>query len=82
VLKRDDKAQHIVISVASMTGARMAGIVGLAGGAQEWAIRFNGGVPEHLVPDGPSTPDGEINVRIYSAVTQPGLTGNQPARVA
>ena len=82
VLKRDDKAQHIVISVASMTGARMAGIVGLAGNAQEWAIRFNGGVPEHLVPDGPSTPDGEINVRIYSAVTQPGLTGNQPARVA
>ena len=78
VLKRDDKAQHIVISVASMTGARMAGIVGLAGSAQEWAIRFNGGVPEHLVPDGPSTPDGEINVRIYSAVTQP----NQPARVA
>jgi hypothetical protein len=55
-----------------MTGARMAGIVGLAGSAQEWAIRFNGGVPEHLVPDGPSTPDGEINVRIYSAVTQPG----------
>jgi large repetitive protein len=82
VLKRDDKAQHIVISVASQSGARMAGIVGLAGGAQEWAIRFNGGVPEHLVPDGPSTPNGEITARIFSAATQPGLTANPPARVA
>jgi len=75
VLKRDDKSEHIVISVASQTGARMAGIVGLAGSAQEWAIRFNGGVPEHLVPDGPSTPDGEITTRIFTAA-------NQPARIA
>jgi hypothetical protein len=70
-LKRDDKAAHIVVSVASHSGARMAGIVGLAGNAQEWAIRFNGGVPEHLVPDGPSTPDGEITARIFSNAAQP-----------
>lgn len=79
VLKRDDKAAHIVISVASHAGARMAGIVGLAGSAQEWAIRFNGGVPEHLVPDGPSTPDGEITARISSPANQPQPTPGQPS---
>ena len=80
VLKRDEKAAHIVISVASHAGARMAGIVGLAGSAQEWAIRFNGSVPEHLVPDGPSTPDGEITARISSPANQPQPTPGSPAQ--
>jgi hypothetical protein len=67
VVKRDDTAAHIVVSVASKNGVRMAGIVGLLGKAQEWGNRMNGGVPEHLVPDGASTPDGEVRVLIRAA---------------
>jgi hypothetical protein len=64
VVKRDDTATHIIVSVASKNGARMAGVVGLAGRAREWGNRMNGGVPEQFVPDGASTPDGEVLVRI------------------
>jgi hypothetical protein len=57
-------ANHIVIGVASRSGWRLAGVVGLPGRAQEWAVRMNGGVPEHLVPEGPLTPDGQVKVRL------------------
>lgn len=77
VLTRDDKSAHLIISVASHSGASMAGIVGLAGTAQQWAIRFNGSVPEQLVPDGPSTPHGEITAKIFTAITQPTPSPNQ-----
>ena len=59
-------ATSIVVSTASVTGWRVAGVVGLAGQAQEWAVRMNGGIPEHLVPQGPLTPNGQINVRLTS----------------
>ena len=77
VLTRDDKSAHLIISVASHSGASMAGIVGLAGTAQQWAIRFNGSVPEQLVPDGPSPPPGEITAKIFTAITQPTPSPNQ-----
>jgi hypothetical protein len=71
IATHDPKAAQITVAVASRAGSRMAGIVGLNGTAQEWGIRFNGGVPEHLVPDGPSTPDGAVLVRIYRQSTVP-----------
>lgn len=64
VAELEEGAGQIVVSVASREGSRFAGVVGLPGRAQEWAARMNGGVPEHLVPDGPLTPDGEVSVRI------------------
>jgi hypothetical protein len=60
---RDKDAQWISVSVASRTAWRIAGVAGLAGRANEWAARFNGAVPDNLVPDGPLTPDGSLNVR-------------------
>jgi hypothetical protein len=68
VVKWDDNATHIIVSVASKNGARMAGVVGLSGKAQEWGARMNGGVPEHLVPDGASSPDGEVRVQIQEVL--------------
>lgn len=59
-------AAGIVVSTASVTGWRVSGVVGLPGQAQEWAVRMNGGIPEHLVPEGPLTPGGQINVRLTS----------------
>jgi hypothetical protein len=71
IASHDPKAAQITVAVASREGSRMAGIVGLNGTAQEWGIRFNGGVPEHLVPDGPSTQDGDVMVKIYVPSTAP-----------
>jgi hypothetical protein len=59
-------ADHITVAAASLTGWRFAGIVGLAGNAQEWGVRFNGAVPQQLVPDGPLTPNGSVTVRLLS----------------
>jgi hypothetical protein len=64
VTDRVANADHLVVGVASGSGWRLAGVVGLPGQAQEWAVSMNGGVPEHLVPDGPLTPDGQVNVRL------------------
>jgi hypothetical protein len=55
-------ASSITISTASAAGWRVSGVVGLPGRAQEWAVSANGGVPEHLVPEGPLTPDGEVTI--------------------
>jgi hypothetical protein len=59
-------AASITVSTASATGWRLAGVVGLPGAAQEWAVRMNGGIPEHLVPEGPLTPDGQVILRFIS----------------
>ena len=67
VTNADPKADHIVIGVASLTGWRVSGVVGMAGKAQEWATSLQGKVPEHIVPDGPLTPDGSISVRLVAA---------------
>lgn len=59
--------EPISVSVASLTGWQLAGVIGLAGGsAAEWAARWHGTVPEDLVPDGPLSPDGTLTVK-YSA---------------
>jgi hypothetical protein len=60
------EATSITIAVASITGWRLSGVVGLPGQAQDWAVRMNGGVPEHLVPEGPLTPDGQVTIRFVS----------------
>jgi hypothetical protein len=64
VVSHDPKAAHISVSSASRQGLRVSGVAGLSGRAQEWGIRLNGRVPEHLVAEGPLTPDGQIRVRI------------------
>lgn len=70
VSERDNDARSMSVSVASKSGWRIAGIAGLAGRAIEWATRFNGSVPEYLVPDGPLTPTGILTVRFTIEETQ------------
>jgi hypothetical protein len=62
VIERDPKARQLAISTLSDAAFALAGVVGLAGRAAEWAARFDGGVPEVLVPSGPLTPEGRITV--------------------
>lgn len=57
-------ADHITIANASLTGWRCAGVIGLAGDAQEWAVRFHGKIPQQIVPDGPLTPNGSVTIRL------------------
>jgi hypothetical protein len=64
-------APPIGITAASLTGWRVAGVVGLPGVPAEWAARWNGAVPEHLVADGPLSPDGTIVVRITTPSPDP-----------
>jgi hypothetical protein len=75
----DPAANHITLGVASETGWRLAGVVGLPGRAQEWATALQGKVPEHIVPDGPLTADGSISVRMVTNATsstrKPALAG-------
>jgi large repetitive protein len=68
VVAREEGREELVVSVASVAGWRLAGVVGLPGKAVEWANRFAGGVPEHVVPDGPLTPDGTARVRLTGTV--------------
>jgi hypothetical protein len=46
-------------------------VVGMPGSAQEWATDLQGKVPEHIVPDGPLTPDGSVSVRLVATSTAP-----------
>ena len=71
VVKRDTAADRLSISVGSSQGWRVAGVVGLTGRAIEWANRFHGEVPEHLVLDGPLTPDGSVVVRLIDRTPTP-----------
>jgi hypothetical protein len=71
IQRHDPGATTIKVAVASRDGSRMAGVVGLSGKAREWGARFNGTVPAQLVPDGPSTPDGEVLVRLTMAANGP-----------
>jgi hypothetical protein len=57
-------ADHIIVANASLTGWRCAGVIGLAGDAQEWAVRFHGKIPQQIVPDGPLTPNGSVTIRL------------------
>jgi len=60
-------ADHITIGAASLSGWRFCGVIALSGKAQEWGVRFNGKIPEQLVPDGPLTPNGSVMVRLVTA---------------
>jgi hypothetical protein len=71
VAQVDPGAASITVSTASATGWRVGGVVGLPGSAQDWAVRMNGGIPEHLVPEGPLTPGGQINMRFISTAGGP-----------
>jgi hypothetical protein len=71
----DPKSDHITIGVASVTGWRISGVVGMAGKAQEWATSLQGKVPEHIVPDGPLTADGSISIRMIAVPTSVVTTG-------
>jgi hypothetical protein len=64
--------EPVSVSVASLTGWQLAGVIGLAGGsAAEWAARWHGTVPEDLVPDGPLSPDGTLTVKYSAAPPAP-----------
>jgi large repetitive protein len=67
VASRDANIDHIVVAVGSEKGWRLAGVAGLPGQAQQWAARWNGSVPEHIVPDGSLTPNGSVTVRVIAA---------------
>jgi large repetitive protein len=62
----DGTAAAITVSVASVSGWALSGVVGVPGQAQDWAVRINGGVPPHLVPEGPLTPDGQVVIQFVS----------------
>jgi hypothetical protein len=64
-------SNQIIVGVASLSASRLSGIIGLSGRAQEWAVLWNGAVPEHIVPDGPLTPDGSVLITIAAATPSP-----------
>jgi hypothetical protein len=70
VAGRDNTAPYATVAAASVSGWRVSGVLGLPGSAQEWAIRMNGGIPEHLVSDGPFTPDGQIVAQLKNLGAQ------------
>jgi hypothetical protein len=62
---------HIVVGIASHNASRLSGVIGLPGRAQEWAVLWNGAIPEHIVADGPLTPDGSVTVTIAASTPAP-----------
>jgi hypothetical protein len=42
----------------------VAGVIGLAGRAIEWANRWHGNVPEDMAPVGPLTPHGSVRIQL------------------
>jgi large repetitive protein len=64
ITAHDDNTGNISVAVGSLSGYQVAGVAGLSGSAQTWAVRWNGKIPEHVVPDGPLTPDGSVTVQI------------------
>jgi hypothetical protein len=62
VVAADAGAVALLISVASVSGHRVSGVIGVSGTAQEWANRFASGVPDHFVPDGALSPGGSLTV--------------------
>ncbi len=66
VVSTDPKSGRITIAVGSKAGWSLAGVVGLAGRASEWAAQLHATVPPHFVSDGPLTSSGEVRVRVIS----------------
>jgi hypothetical protein len=68
VIRHDEGATRISVSVGSKAGWSLAGVIGLPGRAPEWAARLHGSVPPDLVPNGPLTASGQIVIQL-TAVT-------------
>jgi len=64
VIARDRGASRLSIAVASQAGWKLAGVIGLPGRAAEWAARLHGSVPPDLVPTGPLSASGQIQVQL------------------
>jgi hypothetical protein len=69
VTARDPGATALTISVASARGWTVGAVVGVPGNALEWSATLSGGLPDHLVPDGPITPGGSVTVSYASGGT-------------
>lgn len=67
VVGRDAKANAIILSIASVSGYRLGGVVGLHGKASEWANLLSSGVPDQFVPDGAVSPGGSLTVTYSGA---------------
>ncbi len=67
IIAHTANASAISVAVGSLTGWRVAGVAGLAGSAQTWAVRWNGKIPEQIVPEGPLTPGGSVTVQIVAS---------------
>ncbi|MGD0452782.1 MAG: hypothetical protein ABSB69_04235, partial [Solirubrobacteraceae bacterium] len=62
VLSREAGASAFVVSVASVQGWTVGGVVGMAGSALALASELRDGIPDHFVPDGPIAPGGSLTV--------------------
>jgi Family of unknown function (DUF6603) len=67
VAARDPKAVALLVSVASVSGHKIGGVIGLYGRASEWANRLSQGVPDQFVPDGALSPGGSLIVTYRGA---------------
>lgn len=67
ITAHDDNAVAISVAVGSLEGWALAGVAGMQGTAQMWAVSWNGKIPEQIVPDGALTPDGVVTVRIIQS---------------
>ena len=62
VASTDPTAPALLVSVASVSGHRVSGVIGLRGTPTEWAARLSAGVPDHFVPDLALSPGGSLTV--------------------
>jgi len=62
VSTRDANASSLTVSVASVAGWSIAGVVGAHGMALEWAVNLRNGIPDHFVPEGAIAPGGYLTV--------------------
>jgi hypothetical protein len=67
VATTDPAATAMLIAVASVTGHRVGGVIGLRGKAIEWADRLSAGLPDHFIPDSAFSPEGSPTVTYTGA---------------
>ncbi len=67
VLERDADGGHLSVTVGSVTGWTISGVVGLHGRAAEWSTRFSAAIPDDLVADGPLTDAGGCVLHLVTA---------------
>jgi large repetitive protein len=64
VVAGEPGADRLAVTVGSLRGWTVAGVLGLPGRAEEWAARLRGTVPPQLATDGPLSAAGEVVVTI------------------